>query len=120
MAMPDEATAQVQLRAILQLIDRAVSALANDESSIGLACESQARAAQAALQQVAADPPASVGVQTGRASGARIPDIHDDAVLLLSAAERQLAALPVEARNQLPVCAGATYLRRAGRALATP
>jgi hypothetical protein len=33
--MPDEATAQVQLRAILQLIDRAVSALADDESSIG-------------------------------------------------------------------------------------
>jgi hypothetical protein len=118
--MPDEATAQIQLRAILQLIDRAVSALADDASSIGLACESQARAAQAALQQVVADPPALVGVQTGHATGARILDIHDDAVLLLAAAERQLAALPVEARNQLPVCAGATYLRRARRALATP
>ena len=117
--MADEATAQVQLRAILQLIDRAVSALADDESSIGLACENQARAAQAALPQVVVDPPASVGVQTGRTSGARILDIHDDAAWLLAAAERQLAALPAEARNQLPVCAAATYLRRSCRALAT-
>ena len=114
----NEATARVQLRGILQLLDRAVSALADDESSIGLACESQARAAQAALQQVVAHPLASVGVRTGGASGARILDIHDDAVLLLAAAERQLAALSVEARNQLPVCAAATYLRRARRALA--
>ena len=47
-------------------------------------------------------------------------DDLDDAALLLAAAERQLATLPVEARNQLPLCAAATYLRRARRALATP
>jgi hypothetical protein len=118
--MADEPTAQVHLRAILQLIDRAVSALVEDESSIALACESQARAAQEALQRVLSDRTAPVGVQTGRLPGARLVDPRDDAALLLAAAERRLAVLPVEARNQLPVCATATYLRRAQRALATP
>jgi hypothetical protein len=119
-AMPDEATARVQLRAILQLIDRAVSALADDESSIGLACASQAHAARAALQHVVANPSPLVGGQTGRATGARIRDTHDEVVLLLAAAERQLAAVSAEARNQLPVCAAAAYLRRARQALARP
>jgi hypothetical protein len=118
--MPDEATAQVQLRAILQLIDRAVSALVDDESSIAVACESQARAARAALQRVIADRTAPVGVQASGPSGAGMVDLGEDAASLLAAAERQLTALPAEARNQLPVCTAAAYLRRARRALATP
>jgi hypothetical protein len=119
MAMADEATAQVHLRGILQLIDRAVRALVDDESSTAVACESQARAAQEALQRVVADPSTPVAVRTSLPR-ARTLDVHDDAVFLLAAAERQLAALPAEARNKLPVCAAATYLRRARRALATP
>jgi hypothetical protein len=118
--MADEATAQVHLRVIAQLIDRAVSALVDDESGIALACQSPARAAQEALQQVVADPPARVGVQTSRPPGARMVDLLDNPASLLAAADRQLRALPAEARNQLPVCAAATYLRRARRALATP
>ena len=47
-------------------------------------------------------------------------DPLDDAAYLLAAADRQLAALPAEARNQLPLCAAATYLRRARQALAMP
>lgn len=120
MAVADDAAAQIPVRAILQLIDCAVSALADDESSIGLACESQARAAQAALQQVVADRTAPPGVQTSPPPGARILNVRDNAASLLAAAERQLAALPADVRNQVPMCAAAIYLRHARRALATP
>ena len=118
--MAEEATEQVRLRAILELIDRGVRVLADDESSIALACESQARAAQAALQQVVSPQTAPPDSQGSRPPGARLVDSVGDSQLLLVAAERQLAALPAQARNQLPVCAAATYLRRARRALATP
>jgi len=112
--MTDTSGTHEQVDAIVTLIVQAIDALVDDQSIAALECEVQARAAQQALQSIGdyIHPPTGAVANTDEDQGR-------DAGALLLAAEQQLAQLPPSVRNALAVCAAASYLRRARRALVT-
>lgn len=105
----------------LDLIADALACMGGESSPRAAYCDTQARAARAALLTVASGPDSRrAGGSEARDDRQRLVPSGRDAGAFLADAERVVSQLPAHMRNHIAVCAAMAYLRRARRALVVP